>query len=164
MMQKLLFVSNANKCWRKFYFPEDFKGTSQTKWFKISCWPLVNTTHIREYRTDVALYCIVLYWWVGHCCPMHCDPTDVKNSYKRKHDNIPDVLRWNTVQHQPVAISNSCGIRAFSYHQHHFCILKICIKWKILIILVSDYYKDMSEFYEMMFACNHQQSEFMQIK
>ena len=21
----------------------------------------------------VVLYCIVLYWWSGHCCPMHCD-------------------------------------------------------------------------------------------
>ena len=21
----------------------------------------------------IVLYCIVLYWWGGHCCPMHCD-------------------------------------------------------------------------------------------
>ena len=39
-------------------------------------WKQINTIVLCIANNNV-LYCSVLYWWGGHCCPMHCDRFEI---------------------------------------------------------------------------------------
>ena len=51
----------------------------------------------------IVLCCIVLYWWSGHCCPMHCDLFEIYCASPNL--GIRTWICWVNLSQRPIAVA-----------------------------------------------------------